>query len=190
MHLIRCTPARSIVPWRCVPVFMILSLASVCAAGDEAAPVSLSPGMRVRVLAPDVLAGRVAGTIEQVSSDSMTIGVPGRTAPVSVSRDKILRLDVSDGPRSRGIDALIGAGIGAGVGAAGGALSSSGGRGHIVSGGAVAGVCALLGAGVGALIGVAIPPGERWSNMSPSRYRVSFAPRLDHGLEVAAAWHF
>jgi hypothetical protein len=59
-----------------------------------------------------------------------------------------------------------------------------------VSTGEVAGVCALLAAGLGASIDVAIPPGEHWKEISATRYRISFAPRLDHGLDLAAVWKF
>lgn len=172
---------------------LLLSLACTfasAAGGDAPLQQSLTPGMRVRILAPDVFPGKLIGTVEQVSGDSVTVDVPGRSEPVSVSRAKIVRLDTSDGPRSRGVDAAIGAGIGAGIGAAGGALAGSGGHSHVVSSGEVAAVCALLGAGLGALIGVATPPGERWKEMSAPRYRVGFAPRLDHGVDLAVAWQF
>src|SRR5580704_2194593 len=168
-------------------VLLCLASASASAADDDV-PLqqSLAPGMRVRILAPGVSPSKVIGTVEKVSNDSVTLNVPGRDEPVSVLREKIARLDVSDGPRSRGVDAAIGAGIGAGIGAVGGALSNGSGNGHIVSTGAVAGFCALVGAGLGALIGAAIPPGEHWKEMSATRYRVGFAPRLDHGLDLAA----
>jgi hypothetical protein len=171
----------------------MLSLAPECApAADEDVPLqqSLTPGMRVRILAPDLSPSKVIGTIEQVSDDSVTLGIPGRNEPVSILRQKIARLDVSEGPRSRGVDATIGALIGAAIAAAGCAHANSSGQGHIVSTGEVAGVCALFGSGIGALIGVAIPPGERWKEMSAGRYRVSFAPRLDHGADLAVAWKF
>jgi hypothetical protein len=166
-------------------------VASVSAAG-EVVPLdlSLTPGMHVRVLAPDISPIKVVGTIRRVDDQSVTLDVPGRNEPVSILREKIARLDVSDGPRSRGIDAAIGAGIGAGIGAAGGALTNSGGHDHFVSTGAVVGFCAVLGAGLGALIGVAIPPGERCKEMSATRYRISFAPRLDHGADLAVALKF
>jgi hypothetical protein len=173
--------------------FILWSLASTLASaadGDAPATLSLTAGMRVRIVAPEVSATKLIGTVDRVSDDSVTLEVQNRSQPVVLSREKIVRLDVSDGVRSRGIDAAIGAVVGAGVGAAGGALASSGGRGHIVSGGYVAAVCALLGAGVGALIGVAIPPGEHWKAMSATRYRVGFMPRLDHGLDLAVAWNF
>jgi hypothetical protein len=172
-------------------VLLFLAGTSKSAAdGDAQLLQSLTPGMRVRIQAPEVSASNVIGTINQVSEDSVTLDVPGRNEPVSILREKIARLDVSAGSRPRGIDAAIGAGIGAGVGAAGCALANGSGRGHIVSTGAVAGVCALFGAGLGALIGVAIPPAERWKEMSATRYQVSFAPRLDHGLDLAVVWQF
>jgi hypothetical protein len=57
-----------------------------------------------------------------------------------------------------------------------------------VSTGAFAGACALLGGGLGALIGAVIPPGEHWREISATRYRFRFAPRLDHGADLAVAW--
>ena len=146
--------------------------------------------MRVRILAPEVSPSKLIGTVKRVYDDSVTLDVPGRNEPVSIAREKIARLDVSDGSRSRGVNAGIGALIGAGVGAAGGALANGSGRGHIVSGAAVAGVCAFLGADLGALIGVSIPPGEHWKEISATRYRVSFAPRLEHGLDLAVTWQY
>ncbi len=172
-------------------VLLTLARTSAFAAGEDAPPSqSLTPGMRVRILTPDISAGKVVGTINSVDDRSVTIDVPGRSEPVSVLREKIARLDVSEGPRSRGVDAAIGAGIGAAIGAAGGALAGGSQNSHLVSSGEVAAVCAVLGAGLGALIGATIPPGERWNEMAASRYRVSFVPRLDHGLDLAVAWDF
>jgi hypothetical protein len=151
---------------------------------------SLTPGMRVRILAPEVSPHKVIGTVQRVSEDSVTLDVPGRNELVSVLREKIARLDVSEGPRSRGVDVAIGGVIGAGIGAGGCAAGNGSGQGHIVSTGAVAGVCALLGGGLGALIGAVIPPGERWKEISATRYRISFAPRLDHGLDLAVVWKY
>jgi len=174
-----------------VLVLVSLACASASAAdGDVPLPQSLTPGLRVRILAPGASPSKVIGTIDHVSDDSVTLDVPGRNEPVSILREKIARLDVSEGPRSRGVDAAIGGVIGAGAGAAGCALASGSGRGQIVSTGAVAGACAVLGGALGALIGVVIPPGEHWKQISTSRYRVSVAPRLDHGMDMAIAWKF
>jgi hypothetical protein len=172
-------------------VVLFLMAASASAAGEDVPlPQSLTPGMRVRILAPDLSPSKVIGTIEQVSDDSVTLGVPGRNEPLSILREKIARLDVSEGPRSRGVDATIGGVIGAGIAAAACAAWNRSGQGHLVSSGEVAGVCAVFGSGIGAIIGVAVPPGERWKEMSATRYRVSFAPRLDHGADLAIVWKF
>jgi hypothetical protein len=171
-------------------VMLFLSASASAADGDAQLQQSIAPGMRVRILAPEVSPSKVIGTVKQVSGDSLTIDLPGRDEPISILREKIARLEVSGGPRSRGIDSAIGAGIGAGIGAAGCALANRSGRGHIVSNGAVAGVCALFGAGLGGLIGVAVPPGERWKEVPATRYQVRFEPRLDHGLDLALVWRF
>jgi hypothetical protein len=175
----------------CSALVLLVAFTSASAAdGDVPLPQSLTPGMRVRILAPEVSPSKLIGTVDQVSDSSVTLEVPGRNEPVSILREKIARLDVSDGPRSRGVDAAIGAAIGVGIGAAGCALGNGSGSGHIVSTGAVAGICALFGGGLGALIGAVIPPGEHWKEISATRYRFSFAPRLDHGADLAVAWKF
>jgi hypothetical protein len=171
-------------------VLLVAFTSAIAADGDAPLQQSLTPGMRVRILAPDHSPSKLIGTVDQVSDSSVTLNVPGRNEPVSILREKIARLDVSEGPRSRGVDSAIGAGIGAGIGAAGCAAGNGSGSGHIVSTGAVAGICALFGGGLGALIGALIPPGEHWKEISAARYRFSFAPRLDHGADLAVAWKF
>jgi hypothetical protein len=163
--------------------------ASVSAAGKDAPlDLSLTPGMRVRVLAPGISPSKVVGTINKVDDQSVTIDVPGRSEPVSVLREKIARLDVSAGRRSRWVDAAIGAGIGAATSAL--ACSSSEKKNSIVNNTDVTAGCALVGGLLGAAIGAAIPPGEHWNELPATRYRVGFAPRLDHGLNLAIAWNF
>ena len=176
--------------WALLMIF--LSPGFAYAADGEVLLQSVAPGMRVRILAPEVSPHKVIGTVQRVSEDSVTLDVPGHNEPVSVLREKIARLDVSEGPRSRGVDSAIGAGIGAAVGAAGCAAGNGGGQNDVVriSTGAVAAFCALLGGGLGALIGAVIPPGEHWKEITAARYRFSFAPRLDHGADVALAWKF
>jgi preprotein translocase subunit YajC len=177
---------------RCGLVFLILVGLSGYTNGEDA-PLqqSLAPGMRVRIQAPDVLPGKVVGKIDKVSDESVSIDVPGRSTPLSIVREKITRLDVSEGSRSRGIDAAIGGGIGAGAGAIVGAAVGGRSNTHLVSTGGEAAVCALLGALLGALIGAEIPPGEHWNEIPAAyRYRIGFAPRLDHGLALAVAWNF
>jgi hypothetical protein len=136
----------------CSAVVLLVAFTSAIAAdGDAPLQQSLTPGIRVRILAPEVGPGKMIGTGTRVSDDAVTLNIPGRSEPVSILREKIARLDVSDGPRSRGVDSAIGAGIGAAVGAAGCVLGNVSGQGHIGSTGAVAGVCALLGGGLGSL---------------------------------------
>jgi hypothetical protein len=171
-------------------VLLIAFTSAIAADGDAPLPQSLTPGMRVRILAPEVVRGKMIGTVTRVSDDAVTLNIPGRSEPVSILREKIAHLDASEGPRSRGVDSAIGVGIGAAVGAAGCGLGNGSGQGHIVSTGAVAGICAVFGAGLGALIGALIPPGEHWKEISATRYRFSFAPRLDHGADLAVAWKF
>jgi hypothetical protein len=119
---------------------------SVSAAGEDAPPdFSLTPGMRVRVFAPDISSRKAVGTINRVDDKSVTTDVPSRSEPVSVLREKIARLDVSTGRRSRLVDAAIGAGIGA----AGSALACSASEtkhSYVVSNTAVTAGCAVVGA--------------------------------------------
>jgi hypothetical protein len=173
--------------WALLMIF--LSPGFAYAADGDVLLQSVAPGMRVRILAPDLSSSKIIGTVQKVSDSSVTLEVPGRNEPVSILREKIARLDVSEGPHSRGVYSAIAGVIGAGIGAVGCAHANSG-QGHIVSTGEVAGVCALFAGGLGALIGAVIPPGERWKEMSATRYRVSFAPRLDHGLDLAVAWKY
>ena len=163
--------------------------ASVPAAGEDAPlDLSLSPGMRVRVLAPGISPNKVVGTISMVDDQSVTINVPGRPEPILVLREQIARLDVSAGRLSRWLDAAIGAGIGA----AGSALACSANetKHSIVNNTDVTVGCALAGALLGLGIGAAISPGEKWNEMPATHYRIGFAPRLDHGLNFAVAWNF
>jgi hypothetical protein len=133
------------------PVVLAVSLTSAFAAGEDTTlPLSLTPGTRIRIQAPEVFHGKVIGTVSAANADSVTIDVPGRSEPLA-----------------------------------------NGGRGsHIVSNGAVTAACAVLGAVVGAVIGVAVPPGEHWKPVAANRYRVSFVPTLDHGLDMAFALKF
>ena len=164
--------------------------ASASSAGEDAPfNLSLTPGMRVRILAPDISTSTVIGTIRTVNRESVTIDAPGRAEPVSVLREKITRLEVSVGLRSRWTDAAIGALIG-GAGLALACSSANRPKNSIVGDREVTGTCALVGLAVGTLVGAAMPPGERWDAIPATRYRVGFAPRLDHGLNLAVAWRF
>lgn len=142
-------------------------------AAEAVSPDGPVPGQRVRIQAPEVSHDTLVGTVSAVDADFITIAVAGRATPLSVPRTRIVKLEVSEGPRSRGTHALIGAGIGLAVGALIGSTQNAA---YIHSGG-VAAVGGIVGAGIGALIGVAIPPGDRWAVVPNSHLQVGFAPR-------------
>jgi hypothetical protein len=163
--------------------------ASAAAAGEDVSTTqALAAGQRVRIVSADISPNQVVGTIVRVDDKSLTLGVPGRAGPVTVERDRISRLEVSMGLRSRWTDAVIG-GL---IGGAGLALACSAGtrKNSIVGSSGVAGTCGAVGLSVGALVGAAIPPGERWSEVAATRYRVGFVPRPDHGAGLMVAWGF
>jgi hypothetical protein len=179
-------------PLRACVLLVLLCATSMSSSADGDTPLqqSLSPGMRVRIVAPEVAPRKMVGTVSQVTADSVAIDIPGRNEPVSISREKIDRLDVSYGQGLRGVHAAIGAIVGAAIGAVACAALNGSGQGHIVSTGDIAGICAIIAGGLGAGIGAAVPPGERWKAVPTRRYRVSFAPRLDHGADFAVAWKY
>ena len=157
-------------------------------AGDMAQPEAPVQGTRVRISAPGITEAAVVGTVRTLDEGTITIDVAGRGEQLTVPRERISRLEVSAGRRSRLVGALIGTLVGGGVGALIGKASYSPRPYSFESaseaGGAIFG--ALLGAGVGALV----PPGERWNEIPVSRYRVSFAPRLDRTAGVSFALRF
>jgi hypothetical protein len=168
-------------------------MANPVGAEDISDPQSLVPGLRVRIVAPDIAPGKLVGSILKADTESVTVEVSGRHEPVAVPRDKIMSADISEGPRSRWVDVGIGAGTGLATGAVACAAANSkskGNLGNLVSGGEIAALCGLIGGGLGALIGAAIPPGERWHRLTASSYRVSVVPRLDHELGLAISMAF
>jgi hypothetical protein len=63
-------------------VMLSLAFASASAADGDAPQQSLTPGMRVRILAPELSSGKLIGTVHQVSDSSVTLDVPGREASI------------------------------------------------------------------------------------------------------------
>ena len=92
-------------PLVCALTLVGILFTQLASAQDAPAPASLAPGMRVRLVAPDVLAGKIVGTLQLIDEESVTVQIEGRSEPLSVRRDKIDRLDVSAGRRSRCSDA-------------------------------------------------------------------------------------
>jgi hypothetical protein len=145
------------------------------AAGEEARLPQLAPGMRVRILAPGSLDKALVGAIDTLDDRNIRLEVEGRAEPITVPRERITRLDLSAGPRSRLPGTLIGAAVGGVAGALAGSQSSSY-REASQAGGALIGVL------VGALVGALIPPGEHWNEVPVSGYRVTLGS--SHGPSV------
>ena len=175
-------------------VFILVCLSGLLAsarvaADDGATPPQLAPGVRVRILAPDVAEAAVIGTVGTLDERTISIDIAGRAERLIVRREQIVRLEVSAGRGSRVVGGLLGAAAG---GLAGGwvALRSDfeetyqhPPRQDLVVGAAV-------GALLGAVLGVALPPGERWRELSASNSRFSVAPRFDRGICVSFSMGF
>jgi hypothetical protein len=175
-----------------VAIAMLICVLAADAVGadDTSDPQSLVPGLRVRIVAPDIAPGKVVGSIVNADTESVTVAVSGRHESISVPREKIMTMDISEGPRSRWVDVGIGGGAGLATGAVGCTVANGKSKGDFVSGGTVAAVCGLIGGALGALIGAAIPPGERWHRLASSSYRLTVVPRLDHELGFAISVAF
>ena len=173
----------------------IAGLSVVLAAGADAQFAELQPGARVRLRAPEAIAGRVVGTIIARSPDSVTL-TTRHGPPIAVPLATITGAEVSRG-RSRRDGAVKGLAWGTGVGLAVWALeviaydrSSACGEerceddlspGKYVAAGVVTG--ATLGVGIGAIVGA-----EHWERIAiptPIALRPSRG-----GLTVAASIRF
>jgi hypothetical protein len=163
---------------------IVLIALTAPAAGEEGGQIpQLAPGMRVRVSAAGIADSPFVGTIGSLDDRSISLRVRGRADPLTVPREKILRLDLSAGKRSRWTGTLIGAALGGVAGGLAGRTSSSYTAANEAGG-------AVLGVLVGGLVGFAIPPGYHWNEVPATRYRVSLAPRFDHKLGAAFAVAF
>lgn len=156
----------------------------------------LGVGTRVRLRAPDVVAGRLTGVVIARGADSLTVTRPD-AAPVTLRLGQVTTLDVSRG-RSRSQGALKGALWGGGVMAVLGGVMLDGGttcdaslpnepcdewsRAERVAYGAVSG--ALVGAAIGAFVG-----SEHWQRLTlPVRVGVAPAGRAGVRVGVAMTW--
>jgi hypothetical protein len=75
----------------CVALVVLSFASASVSAADEDVPLqqSLTPGMRVRILAPEVAPGKIIGTVTRVSDDAATLNIPSRSEPVLILREKI-----------------------------------------------------------------------------------------------------
>lgn len=177
----------------CAPLICISTLTVVPAQSQQVADqTELAPGMRVRIAAPEVLPDRLVGKISAIDQDRVTVESADSRVSISIPRDKIDRVDLSEGAHSRWVDS----GIGAAMGAATAAIACVAGNSHSsnsfvhISSATAGAVCGVLGAGVGAVVGALIPPGEHWHRMATSSYRLSILPRLDSELGFSAMLAF
>jgi hypothetical protein len=135
--------------------------------------------------------GRLAGTVVRASADELWLKVnDGRTSVVP--REAIERLEVSQGRRSRGRGALIGAGLAAAAGLATTAIWSAtcGSDECQIGTGFGLFLYTPLAMMTGAGIGAAVPPGERWQSVPDDR-RVGLRLRPERrGASVALALSF
>ena len=145
-------------------VFLCVLLNSPSLAEDTP---TLSPGMRLRVTAPDQFRQAFVGTF--VADEPNALVVQAGAERIAVRREAIQRLEVSERGSSKGKGALIGAAVGTGAVLAMllSVLSSDFGGGNAEAGRIAAWFA--VGGGLGAAIGAGIAPGERWVELrSPS----------------------
>ena len=155
----------------------------------------LTLGTRVRVRSENAQ-GDVVGSVVSIDDSTLSLNVPGRATPAPVRLDTVNRLEVSDGRHSRGRNALIGAGLGSAIGtgvlvALFGSSGNSGDAGYIVFFGVA------LGAPIGALTGAALPPSERWRDVSLAQHGaarritgLSVRPVRGHGVAASMTMAF
>jgi hypothetical protein len=165
--------------YHCLPtVGAIACFVAMTAARADAQLIELQPGARVRVRAPEVVAGRLEAVVIARSGDTVTLTTP-RGAPIPVPLGAITAAEVSRG-RSRSDGAVKGLKLGTGIGLAMGLLSAIGydagsdacgsepcendlTPGELVAASLITG--ATLGAGIGAMVGA-----EHWERLTiPAR---------------------
>ncbi len=162
----------------------LLALAGV-APSLSAQLAELQPGVRVRLAAPGVLAGKFEGTVISRSADSLVVASPS-SAPVSMAVSRVTSLEVSRG-KSRGAGAQRGMLWGAPIGLAFGLATVQSVRdctnctaqSNRIPAGEWLAVSVLSGLGYGAAIGALIGR-ERWE-------RYELAPRPVVGMRSGRA---
>jgi len=150
------------------------------------------PGEPVRLTMGSAASSpRVAGTLVRQDPDSFWVQLAGRTAPVSLARSAVARLEVSRGrKRAVGQGALVGAGLGAIAGFVAGGYAASRSRSCGTPG--FADVCyvdwygqafrgALVGGAIGGAVGAAVGYAvrtDRWEGVPLSRaHHLALVPR-------------
>jgi hypothetical protein len=127
--------------------------------------------------------GRLVGDLVALDATRITLRVKERGEPWIVRREDVLKLEASQGRRSRIRGALIGTAIGAG----GGALIGSADKGYGAAG--ALGGALVLGL-AGGVIGALVPAAERWRELPGNRLRFSVGPVRGRGAAVAVSVAF
>jgi hypothetical protein len=144
-------------------VVAVLAVAVVAGVGRSSAADrgEVRVGATVRATTPG---GVLSGTIAEVDPAAITLRDPLSRRMLSIPREEISRLELSRG-RSRGKNALIGAGVGLAVGLGVAVIANSQCQGDMLCG--VEFALPVLTTPLGALVGVAIPGNQRWVDASP-----------------------
>ncbi len=172
----------------------ILALLCSCLASLAPGPLAgqgdpgLEPGTRIRVTAPSVYPGRAVGQLQTIDATGLRMSLQG-DGDLTVPRDAVSRIDVSEGNRSHWVrGAAIGGlvGLTTGVIAVVAAESSDEelellpGFDTVVETTAVI-VMTVVGAGAGALIGALIRT-EQWKPVPAAGVQWGLLPRWDGGV--------
>ncbi len=163
--------------------------ASVALLAQQDPPLAL--GDRVRVTAPDVIRGRVVGSVVALSADTCVVKPEGR-AQVALPLASVTSLEVS---RERKSNVGKGAGLGLLIGGAARVLTGFIAVGAVREGADAgdAAPIAAMGAGAGLLIGSAIGTAssrERWEAVPLDRLRVGVVQGRNGGLAIRVSLAF
>jgi hypothetical protein len=174
---------------------VVVAAAAVLLSAAHAAA-RAEPARRVRVRA----AGErpIMGTLQAMNETALTVKPDDGSAPVTLDRARISRIEVSRGRSRRSTGAMNGLVAGGLVGAVLGLVIPNDycpacfrsynyhppGPGKLVV--VTAGILGVLGAGIGA----AISPGESWKTVSFDRLHVTVAPAGGRGVRLAVSFGF
>lgn len=161
--------------------------ADVWSQEQQASPLPVIVGSRIRLLAPTVVTGRIEGVLIHLDEQALLVGGADRP-PTSVPRQAIERLEVKTGRRGHKLmGMLIGAGAGALLGIANPCVAMVGCDPRNTGGAAL--IDGLAGAGWGAGIGALIRT-DRWSTVPPESVRVRLGPARGGGVRLSMSVGF
>jgi len=166
-------------------VCVVLTLPTICTLRLVAQHAPVSPGTRVRIVAPSVARDQLVGTIRATGKDTLVLDVADRASPFALPFARVETLEVSRGRHSH---TLQGLGVGFLIGAVVGAAAGSSCEGDWVCPGPAGGalVLGVVAAVPGAVIG-ALARSERWESVPLDRMSVTGGPS---GLALALSLRF